>query len=97
VSLTVTLLKQSRSRDSLQHTREHQSVQWKEQVPVAKTSPSHWIEDCGLPDRGQQAIARDLEFKPSSSRQLHFRDEPQAAIGLDHLDAPEVNRVADVE
>jgi hypothetical protein len=96
VSSRVTLLIQSRSRDSLQHTGEHQSVQWKEQVPVAKTTPSRWIENCGLPDGGQQAIARDLELEPSSSRQLHFRDEPQAAIGLDHLDAPEVNRVADV-
>jgi hypothetical protein len=97
VSSTVTLLKQSRSRDSLQHTGEHQSVQWEEHVPVAKTSPSHWVEDCSLPDRGQQAIARNLELKPSSSGQLHFRDEPQAAIGLDHLDAPEVNSVTDME
>jgi hypothetical protein len=88
---------QGRSRDSPQHTGEHQPVQWEEHVPVAKSSPSHWVEDCGLPDRGQQAIARDFELKPSSSGQLHFRDEPKSAIGLDNLDAPEVNSVTDVK
>src|SRR4029077_10035204 len=88
---------QSCSRDSPQHTGEYQPVQREGHVPVAKTNPSNWVEDCGLPDRGQQAIARDLELKPSSSGQLHFRDEPQAAIGLEHLYAPEVNSVADVE
>lgn len=87
----------SRSRDAPQHASEHQSVQWEERVPVTKTSPSHWVEDCGLPDRGQQAVARDLELKPGSSGQLHFRGEPQAAIGLDYLDAPEVNGVAYVK
>src|SRR5678815_3042816 len=91
------MVMQSRSRDSSQHTGEHQPVQWEEHIPIAKTSPSHWVEDCSLPDRGRQSIARNLELKPGSSGQLHFRYEPQAAVGLDHFNAPEVNSVADVE
>jgi hypothetical protein len=72
-------------------------VYWKECVPVGETSPSYWVENRGLPDRGQQAIPGDLELKPRSPRQLHLRDKPQPAIRLDCLDAPEVNSVADMK
>ena len=72
-------------------------VQGMHSVPVNEAEEPDRVEERGLPDRGPAFAGHDLELEPGAAGQLHLGREPQPAVGLVRLDAPEVQRVPCVQ
>ena len=67
------------------------------EVPVSQAREAHGVVEGGLADHGASLGGLDLELEPRTSRQLHLRVQSQQPARLVRLDAPEVERVADVQ
>src|SRR6185295_10688194 len=68
-----------------------------EQVPVGETEEAGGVEEGGLPDLGPARDRHGLELQPGAAGNSHLGAQPQQAIGLEGLDAPEVEGVARAE
>src|SRR6478609_2752085 len=66
-------------------------------VPVGQPANADGIENGRLSNRSSVCLRGDLEFEPSPSRHLHFGREHQAPRGLDRVDAPPVDRIANAQ
>src|SRR6478609_183894 len=66
-------------------------------VPVGQPANADGIENGRLSNRSSVCLRGDLEFEPSPSRHLPFGREHQAPRGLDRVDAPPVDRIANAQ
>src|SRR5690349_16851526 len=84
-------------RDPAEHAGKDEAVKRIERVPVRQTEKSRGVEDRGLPDFGASLDRSDLELQPGPARNSHLGTQAQQAIGIEGLDAPEIERVARAE
>ncbi|CAN5667515.1 hypothetical protein BH20ACI3_BH20ACI3_24280 [soil metagenome] len=78
-----------------EHPAEHQLMHRIRRVPIDSPKQSDGIEDRGLPNLRGRAFAVNFEFQPRATGQFHLSVEPQKAVRLKRLNAPEVDRIAD--
>src|SRR5581483_8142777 len=76
---------------------EDATVQRVERIPVCEPDHPARIKDRRLANMRAVMPRRDFELQPEPTGDLHLGSEPEQSSGLETLDAPEVDGVADLQ
>lgn len=72
--------------DSLDKSRKHVPVEWRDQVPVHAPEPSARAKASGLDQQRSRGTGFDRPLQPGLSREQHLGDEHEPPVGLEILD-----------